>query len=150
MRLREIIADNQTSGRPRRSLQMLAAVAALCLVPGCGGSGSDQPTTAVTVRLTHGGEPVTEGSVQLVNPESGKGAFGPLDETGTATLSAVPLGTYTVVVMPPAPPDPDPEKPAPPPQEYDNIPAAVRDQTTSPLKAEVKEDTTELTFDLQM
>ena len=118
---------------------------------GCGPTPHEGKTTGrVTVTITHGGQPVTTGQVDLSNEQTGEGGGGQLNEEGVATLDRVPLGSYTVTVVPP-PPDPTPVAPGqtpPKPQEYPNIPEKFRRNATSPLQAEVKEGENEYQFDL--
>ena len=118
-----------------------------CLLCGCGSGEPEKVTGKVVIQVTSGGNAVTAGAVQLVAASEGRGAFGQLGEDGSVTLENVEAGRYTVTVIPPAPLDPDPENPAPP-VDYSHIPDAVRDQTTSPLKAEVKEGDNSFTFEL--
>jgi hypothetical protein len=116
---------------------------------GCGSSADETgPTGAVTIQVNYGGEPVAGASVQIVVPGTAKSAFADLDEVGSVSIPGVQTGTYTVSVMPPAPEAPDPEKPSPP-QTFPNIPQKFRTETTSPLKAEVKEGDNSFEFDLK-
>ena len=128
-------------------LLLLQLAGAALLASGCGSGEPVKLTGTVTVKITSGGDTVTAGAVQLVAPGEGKGAFGQLNEQGVVQLENVETGDYTVTVVPPAPLDPDPENPSPP-ADHSNIPAAVRDQTTSPLKATVSEGNNDFTFDL--
>lgn len=132
----------------RRVVPAGALLLSVCFLWGCG-SGVDKKVGSVRVVVTHDGEPVTEGSVQMVIAGEGKGAFGDLDATGAVSFENVETGNYTVAVYPPAPPEPDPEKPSPPAKEYTNIPERFRSEATSPLKAEVKEGANEFQFDLK-
>jgi hypothetical protein len=127
-------------------LAALVPTAAI-LLSGCGGAAPHNPTGTAKVHVAYGDQPVSEGSVQLVSPGNGKGSFGSLDAKGEATLTGVETGTYTVVVFPPAASDPDPQRPEAPKQ-YPNIPAKFRNQSTSPLKAEVKAGENDIRVDL--
>jgi len=121
---------------------------------GCSGDtpGPDRPRGNVTIKVTYGGAPVTEGQVDLESPGSGEGGGGTLNNEGVATIPNVAEGSYTVTVVPP-PPDPRPPEPGetpPPVKEYPNIPQKFRMLNTSPLRVEVKKgQTQEFTFDLQ-
>lgn len=122
------------------------------LLTGCGHTpGSGKERNDITLKITFGGEPVTEGVVNLENPQTGEGGGGTLSEEGTATISGVVLGTYTVVVLPPDPDPvpPEPGKPSPPPKTYENIPAKFRQNQSSPLKVDVTADSAEFEFDLK-
>ncbi len=118
---------------------------------GCGSSGGRPTVPAaeqITAHVVYGDQPVGEGSVNLVMDGTGNSAFGDLDANGSVTLTNVPLGSYTVIVMPPAEKDPDPENPMPV-KTYSNIPPKFRSQTSSPLKAEVTAETKTLEFNLK-
>jgi len=93
----------------------------------------------ITVTVTYDNKPVTEGTVELSNPETGEGGGGNLNAEGVATLKGVAVGTYTVTVLPIFPEPPTPDSPPPVMKEYPNIPEKFRRQNTSPLKAEVKQ-----------
>ncbi len=136
---------------PRRRIgPAMFAVAGLLV--GCGGSGeTETPRAEVTVSVTFDGQPVTEGHVDLQNPESGTGGGAELNAEGQATISGIPLGSYTVTVIPPMP-DPAPPEPgqaAPPVKEFPNIPEPYRRTDSSPLKAEIDGSTSELKFELE-
>tara|TARA_R110002095_G_scaffold154388_6_gene134191 strand:- start:121 stop:513 length:393 start_codon:yes stop_codon:yes gene_type:complete len=120
---------------------------------GCGSHqpGSDKPRESITIAITYGGEPVTEGMVNLENTTTGEGGGGELDAQGVATIPNVVLGEYTVTIIPP---DPDPVPPAPGQpaakiKTYSNIPPEFRTSNKSTLKAEVKAGSNELKFDLK-
>jgi hypothetical protein len=118
---------------------------------GCGSSGGSAEIPAaeqITAYVVYGDQPVGEGSVNLVMDGTGNGAFGDLDAEGHVTLTNVPLGSYTVIVMPPAEKDPDPENPVPV-KTYNNIPPKFRSQTSSPLKADITAETKTLEFNLK-
>lgn len=119
-----------------------------CLVAGCGGGDGKKATGTAKIMVTYGGQPVSEGAVQLVVAGSGMGAYGQLDASGTVTLADVEVANYTVVVTPPPPPDPVPGSPATV-KDYPNIPQIYREQKTSPLKAEVKPTSNEFKFELK-
>ena len=102
--------------------------------------------------VTYGGEPVTEGRVDLSNPQTGEAAGGELNDEGIAAISGVTPGNYSVMVLPPmADPVPvEPGQPAAAAKEYPNIPKKVRVIGTSTLKADVTEDgANEFTFELK-
>lgn len=128
----------------------LAAVCA-CL-PGCSKSPhSEIPTAPVTITVTYGGEAVTEGQVDLNNAKTGLGGGGALDGQGNVVLPAVPLGEYTVTVLPPdASPLPTASgQPDAKPKVDPRIPKKVRDPEKSPFKAQVKAGKNHFTFDLK-
>lgn len=118
---------------------------------GCGGGDtSGKKKASVTITVTSGGQPVTEGLVTLDGGKTGEAAGADLNSTGVATLPEVTLGNYTVTVTPPLPKvaAPAPGQKLPPPKDYANIPAKVRRADTSTLKAEVKAGKNEFKFDL--
>ena len=122
------------------------------LLAGCGGdTGPQKPQGDATVTITYGGAPVTAGRVDLVNDQTGEGGGAELDENGQATLSGVTQGSYTVTVVPPPPenPAPIPGQPAPVEKQYANIPKKFRQAATSPLRADVKDEAAEYSFDLK-
>lgn len=103
------------------------------------------------VTVTYGGEPVTVGHVDLNNEQTGEGGGGELNAQGIATITDVPLGDYTVTVLPP-PPDPAPVEegqPAATMKEYPQIPEQFRRIATSPLRAAVQNGSNQFKFDLQ-
>ena len=119
---------------------------------GCGQEpGSGKPRGTITISITYGDEPVTEGTVSLEDPVTAEGGGGELNDKGTATIQGVVLGDYTVTVVPPDPDPipPEPGQPAPKMKNFLNIPQKFRIAKTSPLKAEVKEGTNEFQFELK-
>ena len=113
--------------------------------------GADKPRGEISITITNGGAPVSEGQVDLANEETGEGGGGPLDESGTATIEMVAVGKYTVTISPPPqdPIAPGMDQPAPQPKEYPNIPTKVRKIQTSPLTVDVQSGANEFTFDLK-
>lgn len=114
-------------------------LASVFLTSGCG-SGTDGKKMggAVSGTVTFGGQPVSEGSVQLYAPKTGDVAVAPLDASGKFSLaSPIPLGSYNVTVLPPKEPAPQVGVPYVPKQ-YMNIPMKYRADATSTLKAEIK------------
>ena len=141
---------------PCRLFGLIAAgfLLASSLLPGCGGANphSRKPSAQVTVAVTYGGQPVSEGRVDLSNEQTGEGGGGQLNAQGVAVIPGVALGTYTVVVAPPellVVPGAT-GQPAPANKDYPNIPKKVRSFTSSPLKVEVKKDSpNEFKFELK-
>lgn len=134
------------SGVLRRKLLVGSFLLCLSLTVGC----SKGPESgSVTITVTSGGAPVTEGSVQMIIAKEGKAAGGELDSAGKASLSEVEVGSYVVYVTPPSEAPPVAGQAPPVPKNYDNIPAKYRSESTSPLKAEVKKGGNEFTFDLK-
>ncbi|MCC7084379.1 MAG: hypothetical protein IT427_05165 [Pirellulales bacterium] len=110
------------------------------------------PRGDVSVTVTYGGEPVTEGWVDLNDTRTGEGGGGALNGQGVAKLSKLVEGTYVTTVNPPHPTVvvPGQASPATHKKEYPNIPEKFRDIATSPLRAEVKEEEmSEYRFDLK-
>jgi len=125
----------------------LAALFLLYVATGCSNAPhSEKVTGSVTAKVTYGGEPVTEGSVNLENPSTGLGGGADLDASGLATLKTVPVGDYTITVVPPLPPQDDPN---PEIKEYDNLPQKYRSSATSTLKATVTEGENQFEFELK-
>ncbi len=124
------------------------------LLAGCGAPAphSQKPTAQVTVVITFGGQPVTEGRVDLNNEQTGEAGGAELDREGVAKIAGVVLGSYTVTVVPPlavvAPTATG--QPGPAAKAYPNIPASVRMIKSSPLKVDVKKDSpNQFKFDLK-
>ncbi|WP_339732768.1 carboxypeptidase-like regulatory domain-containing protein [uncultured Gimesia sp.] len=120
--------------------------------PGCSHTpGAEKPRSDIQLTILSGGAPVTEGMVNLENPETGEGGGGVLTADGKVTIPNVVLGTYTVTIVPPDPDPvpPEPGQPATAPKTFKNIPKKFRENNASPLKVEVKADSNEFTFDLK-
>lgn len=136
--------DRNPLGRRLLSRFFVLLILSSGLLLGCGRGGphSGKPTAPVTVTVTYGGEPVTEGRVDLSNEQTGEGGGGELNGQGVATIPGVVLGNYAVIVIPPEPQLVPAETgaPAPAKKEHPNIPAKFRSLNSSPLKVEVKKD----------
>jgi len=133
----------------RRPITITLLVALLASgLCGCGGRRphGDKKSENVTVKVTFGGEPVTNGFVNFANPKTGLGGGGPLGEDGAATIPNVVVGDYTVTVTPPLMPNADPN---PAKTVYPNLPVKFRSETTSTLKATVDEKSKSFTFELK-
>lgn len=113
--------------------------------------GSDKPRRDVSITVTLGGTPVTAGLVNLENPQTGEGGGGSLTEEGVVNIPNVALGTYSVTILPPEmdPVPPEPGQAAAPKKASPAIPARFRDSKSSPLQLEVKDDSSEFSFDLK-
>ncbi|MCA9006724.1 MAG: hypothetical protein KDA70_15730, partial [Planctomycetaceae bacterium] len=142
----------QTASRSLLQTLVISGCALLFLLELSGCSrvpGAEKPRGSVTIQITNGTEPVTEGQVDLVNEQTGEGGGGALNGDGTASLEMVALGSYTVTVNPP-PQEPLVPGQAPPEvKSYENIPPQVRQIKTSPFKLEVKLGANEFAFDLK-
>lgn len=120
---------------------------------GCGPKAphSGVPTAPVTLVVTYAGTGVANAQVDLHNDTTGMGAGGTSDGSGKVGLGAVPLGEYTVTVLPPEanplPPAPG-EQPAPA-VAATSIPQSVRDPRTSSLRATVVAGANEFAFELK-
>ncbi|WP_417385076.1 hypothetical protein [Gimesia sp.] len=135
-----------TQTRIKRSLLFLLLCSGSVSLAGCGGGSEEQKQRAdITVTVTHAGAPVTEAELRLMMDGQGEGAMGALNEAGQTELSDVVLGSYTVTVTPP---EGTPDNPAPK-KDYPNIPQKYRSMKDTPLKADVKAGSNELTFDLK-
>lgn len=118
---------------------------------GCAGGAADsnEPTGEVTIEISYGIQPVTEGQLNLISEQPGNDRGGELGSDGVATVSDLALGKYTVTVFPPLP-DPTPDQSAASAQkDFSNIPTKFRSAQTSPLKIEVTEGTKDFNFDLK-
>lgn len=132
---------------------------AIALTIGCGLTAgcarraphAEKPRADVTVAITYDGEPVTAGRVDLNDEQTGLGGGAELDDSGTATISRIVQGTYTVTVKPPMP-DPEalaPGEPPPEPAEFPEIPERYRRIDTSPLEMTVEGERRRFSFDLK-
>jgi hypothetical protein len=110
--------------------------AAVLLAAGCG---SAEKPIDISGKVTFKGEPVTEGSVQLIDDRTGRGAEVELGPDGTykARLFA---GEYKVVVTPPYLVDTSSGMPNPYYKKVKNIPKKYHSTATSGLTAVVSPD----------
>lgn len=123
----------------------------MALMVGCGSQ--REPLGPVTGQVRFEGEPVTEGMVVLANREKGVHMTAPLGEGGrfefqTSEGFGLPLGDYTIAVMPPIPDIPEGAAPDVPEKQYPNIPVRYRSHATSGLTTTVTEDGVELEIEL--
>lgn len=112
---------------------------ALTLV-GCG-SGNSRPASAVVKgTVTHLGQPVTEGRVNLYSAETGNAGAAILTSEGKYEISeGIPPGKYKAYVTPPPiMTAPKPGETMPALKEYPNIPDIYRSDSTSNLIVDVK------------
>jgi len=96
------------------------------LLVGCGGPSphSNKPIAEVTIAVTYGGAPVTEGRVDLNNEQAGEAGGGELDSKGVAKIPGMVLGNYTVTVVP-LQPRSRPRRPASPPRLAKSTPISL-------------------------
>lgn len=136
---------------------MVAAVAGGC------GSKSSVKTGRASGKVTFKGQPLTEGVVSFVGEQGGAGT-GMIGSDGnytlrTATGLSIPVGVYTVSVMPASPiPTDDPEtamrkavanKGIKPPSLSSQIPVKYQSPSTSDIKKEITEGDNTINIDLQ-
>ena len=121
------------------------AVVVSCVV-GCGGSGqAELPVGQVSGTVTFAGEPVTEGFVNLVSAEGGRGYQQALGPEGKFQIEdPVVAGLYAVFITPPEAAPPSVESPSPEVPDPANIPQRYRNQETSDLKASITEGPNDL------
>lgn len=110
------------------------------------------PGKPIVIQFSYGGEPITEGAVDL----SGMGGGTTLTPSGEAVFEYVPFGTYQVVIhqkIEPAsviPPDAPPVRSTADKPKAFRIPPKFRDEQTTPLQIEVQEGGTDhFEFDLK-
>ena len=138
-----------------RGFPVLIAILAIgcALTVGCDRTPRGKlPRGDITVTVTYGADPVTEGWVDLNNVQTGEGGGGVLNGQGIARLARVVEGTYVVTVNPPHPNVviPGQSAPATKTKEFPNIPQKFREVATSPLQADVKQgESGEYRFDLK-
>lgn len=112
---------------------------------GCGSSGGSTASAVVKGKVTHQGQPVTEGRVNLYSADTGNAGAASLTAEGKFEISeGIPPGKYKAYVTPP------PITTAPKPgeamavvKEYPNIPDQYRSDATSNLIVDVKAGTNE-------
>lgn len=110
---------------------------------GCGSSDGRSASAIVKGTVTHQGQPVTEGRVNLYSPETGNAGSANLSPEGKYEIAeGIPPGKYKAYVTPP------PITTAPKPgeslvavREYPNIPESYRSDATSNLTVDVKSGT---------
>ncbi|WP_145259216.1 carboxypeptidase-like regulatory domain-containing protein [Planctomycetes bacterium Pan216] len=118
------------------------------LLVGCGGSEVDVgPTGDVKGTVVHAGKPVNQGLVTFQDTARGQVHQAKLDMDGAYALPKVPVGHYTVVIMP-LPPIGEMREDGRPPALPDpvNIPPVYRSGVTTPLTTEVTEG--EVSYDI--
>lgn len=133
-----------------RQFSLFAGMAVMMIAGGCGSSDA-WPTATVSGAVTFEGQPVTEGQIEFFSPERGVGASAVLDSSGGFTIEQpVDVGSYKVMVKPPSMPAPKMGEPPPKMKEYQSIPYRYRDEASTDLTAEVREDEeNKFTFDMK-
>lgn len=118
----------------------MVGIALLTLVVvGCGESGP--PRIPVSGSVTFESKPVTEGTVTFLSRKSGAATAAKLNDEGKFEIpEGLPAGDYVVSVAPPFTEEVAGAPVTEPAKEYPNIPQKYRSDTTSDLKATIKED----------
>jgi hypothetical protein len=130
---------------PGRSNVAVALMgAAVLLAAGCG---SAEKPIDISGKVTFQGEPVNEGSVQLIDDRTGRGAEVELGPDGTYKAILFP-GEYKVVVTPPYMVDTSSGMPNPYYKKVRNIPKKYHSSETSGLTAVVSPEKTTHDFAL--
>ncbi len=129
-----------------RLMLFLGLLTSMCWMMGCGPA--EKPTGSVSGKVTYNGEPLTKGSVLFVNEETGIGASGQLDTSGTYTIASIRTGEYQVAIQPPPAPSPDEMEEGAQPEKLD-IPEKYLSPQTSGLTATVTEGENTADFELQ-
>ena len=131
----------------------LTVVTLICfaiLTAGCGESAQPEKVTGtVDISVTYAGKPVSEGLVQMTKVGEGVYSSSPLDDAGHASIPDAEVGDYIVFITPPPAPAPHEVDPSTKRKTYSNIPDPFRSESTSTLKAEVKEGKNEFQFELK-
>lgn len=123
---------------------------AIVITVGCGPKGPAKGD--VQGKVTFKGQPVTEGSINFVNPKEGGTAGGDLNKDGTYEVKGVLVGEYLVIISPPMvmmDTDPGKSPPAPVEKNVPNIPQKYRQQGNTPFKATVKQGKNDFDFDMK-
>jgi hypothetical protein len=118
------------------------------LLCGCSGSNRDKEKTGtVSGTITLDGKPFSDGVINFYDAKQGTAAKGVLQDGGRFTLDApLPVGTYSVTVLPPE--MPAPQIGAKPKAAAVNIPEKYRTNQKSDLTAEVKEGENSFKFEM--
>lgn len=136
-------------------LGVLSSLLVCLAVTGCGES-DGVPRGQLSGKITYKGNPLPAGSsIALYNP-SGGGATAVIDASGSYSLKhGAPVGTYTVIINPPAKVVSPEEamKASEQGKSIENsvseIPAKYRDPSTSPEKVEIKAGKNEFSLDMK-
>ncbi|MDB5334672.1 MAG: hypothetical protein JWN70_291 [Planctomycetaceae bacterium] len=132
-------------------LLLCTTLLVVTLAGGCGGGDSASlPTGYVTGTVTFQGQPVTDGSVNVLSNESGRVYTSTLGAEGKFKISeSVVIGKYAFFITPPAGAAPTLDKPVVAPIDPPNIPKKYRADATSGLTEEVKEGNNDFKFDMK-
>jgi hypothetical protein len=147
-----------------RMLMLTLACLGIALA-GCGGDFDYGPTGTITGRLTLEGKPLPAGSSAVfMEPKAGYLAFGLTDADGNYTVNTwnngnMPIGTYRVMVHPPAPANDsetasaeellaNPEKYKARPVKTE-IPKKYRETSTSGLSFDIQKGQNKIDIDLK-
>ena len=135
----------------QRSSILVTGVALCCgFLAGCdSGAGAGKQTGNVTITVTYEGKPVADGRVDLDNVKGGSAGGGELSKEGIVKITDLPVGEYSVIVVPPLPTPQVPGEAYVKPSERLDIPEKFRASTTSPLKATIKTGSNEYKFELK-
>jgi hypothetical protein len=123
------------------------------LVVSAGGCGNNEPIGKVSGKVTFGGAPIAEGTIEFAKADYA--ADVPLKPDGTYQLDnpGLPPGDYMVAIHPAMVPDPrdDPEKTPPGSIEKNdpNIPKKYRSLSTTDLTAKVLQGKNTFDFELK-
>ncbi|MFO0869281.1 MAG: carboxypeptidase-like regulatory domain-containing protein [Pirellulales bacterium] len=131
----------------KRILMTLLAAGLLCAA-GCGGPKSSTASGKVTM----GGQPVTNASINFMDPSTGAVASCDLDASGSfKIMEGLPAGSYKVFVVPKAAMDRPPMPGEPPPEmKASPVPEKYRNESSTDLKADIKPGPNEgLSFTLE-
>jgi len=142
----------------------LALLSLTCL--GCSGGGPSGPTGTVAGTLTKQGKTLaSETSVVFVHSQSGAAAYGTTEEDGSYKIASpdgeqVPVGTYRVMIQPPASTLTEEDEPSPeelldnpalsqPTKNQNEFAFKYRQLSTSGLQFEVTEGANQIDIDLK-
>jgi len=118
--------------------QALLTILGLALA-GCGGAGGRPESAHATGRVIYLGQPVVEGTINLISP-TGDAGSAPLMSDGKFEISTgIPPGTYLAFVTPPRVTQaPKPGEPPPTMAQF-AIPERYQSEVTTPLKIVIEQ-----------
>ncbi|QDV53967.1 hypothetical protein [Gimesia fumaroli] len=129
-------------------LRLGIAVCLICLLAGCGGAQAETKSMGtISGSVTLKGKPLTDCRINFISEQIGSGAGGDLQSGGSFTLDGpIPAGKYSVFITMPEVFTPTQAQSK---SGLSSVPKKYHSQSTTDLKADVKEGENNLQFDLK-